>query len=107
MLWSNTEHPELSKQNTVGVLEPQRKELAENDDLKLENEDELIPPPQEEIAILFDLAMKGEIRRLRRRTAHIDQLDEAFKPFTQRLRQFIDTYDEDKILALIERYVAQ
>ena len=54
--------------------------------------------------ILFDLAMKGEIRQLRRRAAHIEQLDESFKPFVCKLCAFIDTYDEDKILALIEKY---
>ncbi|MCB9101650.1 MAG: GAF domain-containing protein [Anaerolineales bacterium] len=68
---------------------------------ELDIEAALIPPPPEEIAILFDLAMKGEIRRLRRHTVHIEQLDETFKPFAQKLRQFIDAYDEDKILMLI------
>ncbi|MCB0212902.1 MAG: GAF domain-containing protein [Anaerolineae bacterium] len=70
----------------------------------LDIEESLIPPPQEEIAILFDLAMKGEIRGLQRRAEHIEQLDERYKPFAQKLRQFINAYDEDKILMLINSF---
>ena len=74
---------------------------------ELDIDNALVPPPQEEMAILFDLAMKGEIRGLRRYTVQIEQLDETFKPFTQRLHQFIDAYDEDKILKFIEHFLAQ
>jgi hypothetical protein len=70
------------------------------------NAQELLPPPQAEIRILHDLAMKGAIRRLRHQMDHIEQLDPQFKPFTQKLRQFIVSYDEDKILAMIEKYLA-
>ena len=75
--------------------------LKDNHQQELGLDEDVIPPPPEEIAILFDLAMKGEIRGLQRRTDHIEQLDDRYKPFTQKLRQFIDAYDEDKILMLI------
>jgi len=108
MLWTTVEPSEPLEQDISGYLESQRNvSILDDDPQELENKDELVPPPQEEIAILFDLAMKGEIRRLRRHAAHIDRLDQAFKPFTQKLRQFIDAYDEDKILALIEKYLAK
>ena len=95
MLWATTTHHEPLKPNN------------KNDLQDLDIEDGLTPPPQDEIAVLYDLAMKGEIRRLQRRVVHIEQLDETFKPFTQKLRQFIDAYDEDKILTLIEAYIGQ
>ncbi|MCB0153768.1 MAG: hypothetical protein KDF65_03155 [Anaerolineae bacterium] len=67
-------------------------------------EEELTPPPPEELAILLDLAMKGEIRALKRRVSHVEQLDEKFKPFARKLSQFVKKYDEVQILALIGKY---
>jgi len=65
----------------------------------------LVPPPGEEIQVLFDLAMKGEIPRLREHAVRIAQMDAGYKPFAERLCRLVDAFDEDQILALIERYV--
>jgi signal transduction histidine kinase/putative methionine-R-sulfoxide reductase with GAF domain/ActR/RegA family two-component response regulator len=64
----------------------------------------LVPPPPEEIALLFDLAMKGEIPGLRKQAIRLEQLDETFRPFAHKLYQLAEDFDEDQILALIERY---
>ncbi len=77
----------------------------EEADQGLGQDDKLTPPPQEEMAILYDLAMKGEIRQLQRHVNYLEKLDERYGLFAQRLRQFIDAYDEDKILTLIEKYM--
>jgi signal transduction histidine kinase/FixJ family two-component response regulator/HAMP domain-containing protein len=63
----------------------------------------VVPPPSEKMAILFDLAMKGDLVRLRKQAALIEQMDEKFKAFAQQLCQLIDAVDEDEILALLER----
>ncbi len=65
----------------------------------------LVPPPSEEMAILFDLAMKGDLVRLRKRAVQIRQMDEKFKSFAQQLCQLVDDVAEDEILALLERYM--
>ena len=67
----------------------------------------LLPPPPAEIAVLFDLAMKGELPHLKERAAHITQMDVKFKPFAQKLSGLVDRFDEDAILRLIERYLEQ
>jgi CheY-like chemotaxis protein len=72
---------------------------------KEEDEPLLIPPPLEEMEILFDLAMKGDLSRLRKQTAQIEQMDEKFKPFAQQLCQLVDDIEEDQILALLQRYM--
>jgi signal transduction histidine kinase/DNA-binding NarL/FixJ family response regulator/HAMP domain-containing protein len=70
-----------------------------------EEDEPLIPPPLEEMEVLFDLAMKGDLSRLRKRTAQIEQMDEKFKPFAQQLCQLVDDIEEDQILALLQRYM--
>lgn len=65
----------------------------------------LIHPPPEEITILFDLAKKGDLSRLRKRVRQVEQMNEEFKPFAQQLHQLVDEVDEDRILALLEQYV--
>ena len=64
----------------------------------------LVPPPPHEIALLFDLAMKGEIPSLRKQAIRLEQLNETFGPFARKLRQLAEGFDEDKILALIEQF---
>jgi hypothetical protein len=50
--------------------------------------------------------MKGEIRALKRRVSHLEQLDDKFKPFARKLSQYVKKYDEVQILALIGRYAS-
>ena len=64
----------------------------------------LIPPPPEEMDILYDLAMKGELPNLRQRALYVEQMGEQYRAFATQLYKSVEEYDEDKILALIERY---
>jgi hypothetical protein len=48
--------------------------------------------------------MKGELLNLRQRALQIEQLGPQYQPFAAQLRQLAESYDEDKILALIEHY---
>jgi CheY-like chemotaxis protein len=75
--------------------------VKEAEEVVLEN---LVPPPPEEMAILYDLAMKGELPNLRQRALQIEQMGKQYQSFAILLRQLVEEYDEDKILALIERY---
>jgi len=64
----------------------------------------LVPPPPEEMAVLYDLAMKGELPNLRQRAMLIEQMGEEYRPFAAQLRRLVEEYDEDKTLELIELY---
>ena len=64
----------------------------------------LIPPSQEELAILFDLALKGNMRAIRTRANRIEQMDQQFKPFANKLQQLALSFEEKEIRLLIERY---
>ncbi len=63
----------------------------------------LIPPPPDELAVLFDLAIKGELLNLRRRAAELAARDVAYRPFATQLEALVDNFDEENILTLIEQ----
>ncbi len=65
----------------------------------------LVPPPPEEMEILHDLAMRGNMRRLREQAAYIEQLDKKFIPFARKLDQLARAYEDEQILILVEQYM--
>ena len=85
---------------------PDKEESGAQETFKDETE-LLFPPSLEELDVLFDLAMKGDLSTLRKRAIQIKNRDEKFNPFSQKLCQLIDDVAEDEILALLERLLAQ
>lgn len=71
----------------------------------IEEKQPLTPPPPAEMALLFDLAAKGEIPRLRQRAVHIAQMGPEYKPFAALLEQLAKDYEEGQILKLIKKYL--
>ena len=67
----------------------------------------LVPPPQEELAVLHDLARRGDMRGIRERAAYIETLGEEYVPFARKLRELAKGFEERQILALIERCVEE
>lgn len=61
----------------------------------------LLPPSQKTIDFLYDLAMKGELPRLKKEAKMIAAVDQAFEPFAARLVDLVEQFDEDGILNLI------
>jgi PAS domain S-box-containing protein len=66
---------------------------------------QLIAPPKEELAALFDLAMRGNIRGILERSARLEQLDAQFVPFATELRQLAKGFQERRIRELIKKYM--
>jgi CheY-like chemotaxis protein len=87
--WSYSEEKEEGIQPSALTLQPS----------------ELAPPPQEELAILLDLARRGNIRAIRERAAHIETLGEQYVAFARRLRRLAKDFEEQEILALVEQYM--
>ena len=65
---------------------------------------ELVPPPAEELALLFDLAMKGRVKTLLEEVERLEQLDDKFVPFVKELRQLAKNFQIKKIRAFIKQY---
>jgi CheY-like chemotaxis protein len=67
--------------------------------------DALVPPPPEELAILYELAIIGDIMGLQARADQLAQGDPAVRPFAQRLTRWAGRFESEQVLALIDRYL--
>jgi signal transduction histidine kinase/DNA-binding LacI/PurR family transcriptional regulator/CheY-like chemotaxis protein len=66
--------------------------------------DTLAPPPQEQLAALFELASIGDIQGLQIRAAQLAEHDPALEPFARHLGRLADRFELEQALALIARY---
>ncbi|AOW99565.1 hypothetical protein BJP34_08955 [Moorena producens PAL-8-15-08-1] len=65
----------------------------------------IIPPPPEEIEVLYELAMLGSMRKIRDRAMFIEHLHEDYRPFANKLKDLADGFQEQAILSLVESYM--
>ena len=80
-------------------------EYALNPKSKIENPT-LVAPPPEEIAVLLDLAMRGNLRRIGEQAARLEQLDERFAPFASELRQLAQGFQVKQIREFLQPYMS-
>jgi PAS domain S-box-containing protein len=67
----------------------------------------LTPPPAEELAVLFDLALRGDIEAIQEQVERLEQLDEQFGPFTAELRRLTKGFQVNRICKFLESYLDQ
>ena len=65
----------------------------------------LVAPPAEELEALYELAMLGKISDIRKWAAHIEQLEETYAPFANKVRELAQGFEDEKIVALVEKYL--
>lgn len=65
----------------------------------------LVGPPPSEAAKLWELAMKGDVKRLRRQAAKLVQVDVKYKPFAEELQQLAKRYRVKQIRELLKPYI--
>ncbi|MCU0532653.1 MAG: response regulator [Hydrococcus sp. Prado102] len=68
-------------------------------------EQKIIPPPAEEMEILYELAKLGSMRKIRERATYLEELDERYHPFANKLKDLAQGFQERAIVALIEKYL--
>jgi signal transduction histidine kinase/CheY-like chemotaxis protein len=68
-------------------------------------ESPLLPPPQEELEALYELAMLGNIKRIGQYADHLEQLHKKYVPFAKQVRQLARAFEDEKIVALVEQYL--
>nr|MDJ0676853.1 ATP-binding protein [Calothrix sp. MO_167.B42] len=66
---------------------------------------DFIIPPQQEIAILLDLAMKGDIGEILEKITELEQLNHEFAGFTQKIRLFSESFQEQNLLQCLQEYI--
>jgi CheY-like chemotaxis protein len=65
---------------------------------------EMIPPPSEEVAILFDLAMKGELLTIEYRAIKLEAMDRSYAPFANQLLELAKNFEEDKLIEFVQQF---
>lgn len=71
----------------------------------MESSGALITPTLDELKILHDLALDGNIGRIRKRADHLDALDPAYRAFTDKLRQLAREFQVQEIQKLVEKHM--
>lgn len=64
----------------------------------------LVTPSAEELAILLDLAMKGDLRGIIKQAAKLEELDDKLIPFAAHLRQLAKGFKGKQILEFLKKY---
>ena len=64
----------------------------------------MVPPPPDELEILFFLAKTGNMRNIRAQADHLAALGPPYGPFAQRLRELADGYQPRAILELVKKF---
>ncbi len=67
-----------------------------------ENLEPFIIPPLEELNILHELILRGDMLQLSKRAQHIEKLDKKYVPFVRKLKMLADTFQERRIDEMIE-----
>ncbi|KAB8316429.1 AAA family ATPase [Tolypothrix campylonemoides VB511288] len=70
----------------------------------LDSQVSFVAPPPEELALLLDLAMRGDLRGIIQRAAFLEQLDQQLAPFAAHLRQLAKDFKGKQILEFLKKY---
>lgn len=65
----------------------------------------LIVPPAEELEVLYELARLGSMRKIRDRCAYLEEIDEKYLPFANKIKDLAQGFQEKAIVTLIEKYL--
>ncbi len=68
------------------------------------NKSTLIVPPPTQIAVFYELAMMGDIGGIIEQAKKLQQLDEQFVPFANKLLQLAKGFQEKQILEFVKQY---
>jgi signal transduction histidine kinase/DNA-binding NarL/FixJ family response regulator len=74
-------------------------------DTAIDGTTSLIGPSPKQAAILFELAMNGDISGILVQIKKLEQSDKQLVPFVNQVRQLAKNFDEEQICNLVERYL--
>jgi hypothetical protein len=64
----------------------------------------MVAPPPEELAMLLDLVVIGDVRAIVERADELDWLDDRLGPFTEELRRLAEGFRLDRISDLLTSF---
>ncbi|MBD1938263.1 hybrid sensor histidine kinase/response regulator [Microcoleus sp. FACHB-68] len=73
-------------------------------DLGFKNNDSIVAPPAEEIAVFWDLAMMGDLKGIQEEATQLEELDTQYIPFATELKQFAKGFQVKQIREFLNKY---
>ncbi|SKB12394.1 putative Sensor protein [Planktothrix sp. PCC 11201] len=64
----------------------------------------LVPPPDEELVILYDLVMRGNLKAVTKQLEQLKKLDAKYIPFAERLGELAGSFQEKQLRLFINDY---
>ncbi|MDZ8049878.1 MAG: PAS domain-containing protein [Aulosira sp. ZfuVER01] len=77
-----------------------------NQSVPLDNTYDLVPPPDEEIVILYDLVMRGNLKAVTQQVERLKDLDAKYIPFAERVGELARNFQEKQLRLFINDYKA-
>ncbi|MCP4107676.1 MAG: response regulator [Desulfobacteraceae bacterium] len=65
----------------------------------------IIPPPLEQLEILYEMAMLGVMERIEQHADNLEEKNSKYIPFSDQLRKFANNYEDEKLMLFITGYV--
>ncbi|MEG4442660.1 PAS domain-containing protein [Microcoleus sp. AT9_B5] len=77
-----------------------------NQFVQLDSASSLVPPPDEELVILYDLVMRGNLKAVTKQVEHLKNLDAKYIPFAERVGELAASFQEKQLRLFINDYKA-
>ncbi len=87
--------------HTITMHEPETIKSAQ----EKASESTIIPPPEEEMQILYDMAMRGNMNAILEQANSLEQQEAQYGPFTGKLRKLAKDYQDEELLIFIGQYI--
>ncbi len=69
-----------------------------------ESSEQIVPPPSDELEVLYNLTMRGDMMQITKRAKHIESLDKQYIPFARKIESLAEEFQERAIKSLVEKY---
>jgi signal transduction histidine kinase len=92
----------LDSSTVLGDLQIEESGSEPQSRKKIAKKNTMIVPPPEEMSVLHELAMIGDLGSIKARAEQIATMNEAYIPFTNKLKELVKDFEESEILTLIE-----
>ncbi len=88
-------------------IHEEEEEISDTESQAIDEKLPLIAPPNDELEILYELAMLGSMRDIRERALQLEELDEKYISFARKLQSLAKGFEDEKIVALVEQYLKE
>jgi hypothetical protein len=97
---------ELAEVTTQKFIPPQEETEEEPQEIPaIVEESRIVPPPREEMALLWDLAMIGDILAIQERVKILEASDQMFRPFIAKLSRFAEELRMNEIQNFLQQFM--